>query len=66
MKCVHSQAHIRPVPDVMNCTSGFCGALQLLIQILSMIYESILVLFLTKLLDVLQLRLNFTTDGVSL
>lgn len=66
MKCVHLQAHIRPVPNVMNSTSEFCGVLQLFVQILSMIYKSILVLFLTKLLDVLQLRLYFTIDGVSL
>lgn len=66
MKCVHLQAHIRPVPNVMNSTSEFCGVLQLFVQILSMIYKSILVLFLTKLLDVLQLRLYFTIDSVSL
>lgn len=48
MKCVHSQAHIRPVPNVMNCASGFCGALQLFIWILNIIYKPILVLFLTN------------------
>lgn len=48
MKGVHSQAHIRPVPNVMNCTSGFCGAFQLFIWILSIIYKSILVLFLAN------------------
>lgn len=67
MKCVHSQAHIRPVPNVMNCSSGFCGALLLFIWILNIIYKSILVLFLTnKLLDKLQPRSYFTIGGISL
>lgn len=45
---VHSQAHLRPMPNVMNCTSGLCGALQFFIQILCIIYPSILVPFFLK------------------
>lgn len=69
---VHSQAHLRPVPNVMNFTNfTWCPAIfhtdfMHYLPICFCGFFSFWFFFFTKLLYLLHLRLYFTVDGISL